>query len=299
MRTTQSLATHRFQVGAVSVERVVESEGPLLAPGELYPNAAPADIADNLHWLAPRFFDAATRLFIITIQGFVLTSGGKTILVDTCVGDCKDRRRPQFHRQQWNWLGRLQAAGRRPEDIDIVVCTHLHTDHVGWNTRLVSGRWVPTFPRARYLFAKREWEFWWSERGRPGRERTGDYMVDSVLPVQEAGLADFVAMDHVLSEEVALLPAPGHTPGHVCVSIRSRGSEAVLLGDLLHTPLQCTHPQWSTRFCSDPEEASRRRRAFLERYADTATLVVPAHFPSPSAGHLKRAGGAFRFVYGE
>lgn len=287
----------RFAVGGVRIDRIVESEMPTLDPLEIYPDATGADIAANLSWLAPRFFDPRSRLLVLAFQGFVLRSRGKTVLVDTCVGDCKPRRRALFDNRRWGWLERLAAAGLAPEDIDVVVCSHFHVDHVGWNTRLVDGRWEPTFPRARYLFAQAEWDYWWSEQGRPGRERAGDYVQDSVLPVVEAGLVDFIEPDRVITDEVRCLPAPGHTPGLMCVDVRAGGERAVLASDVLHTPLQCRYPAWSTRFCVDPDRSRRTRLALLAEWADSGILVVPAHFPSPSAGYVERDGAAYRFRY--
>jgi glyoxylase-like metal-dependent hydrolase (beta-lactamase superfamily II) len=285
----------RFDIGEVSLTRVVESEIPLLDPAEIYPDSTPTIIEANLDWLAPRFYDPASRLLVITIQGFVVRIRERIIVVDTCVGDCKSRRRAPFDQQQWDWIGRLAAAGVRPEDVDTVICTHFHVDHVGWNTRLENGRWVPTFPNARYLFTKDEWAFWKGDAARAQRDRSGDYIGDSVMPIAEAGLADFVAMDHRINDEVSLAPQPGHTPGLVGVALRSGGERALLASDLLHSPLQCRYPDWSTRFCIDPDQSRRTRIEFLHRHAGTGIMVVPTHFPSPSAGTIERDGQAFRF----
>jgi len=287
----------RLDIGGVRLERVVESETPLLDPAEIYPDSTPAIIEANLDWLAPRFLDPKTARLVITIQGFVVRSRGRTIVVDTCVGDCRSRRRPAFDQQRWNWLGRLAAAGVDPGDVDTVICTHFHVDHVGWNTRLEDGRWVPTFPNARYLFTRDEWAFWTGESARAQRDRSGDYLGDSLRPIVEAGRADFVAMDHCVNSEVSLVPAPGHTPGLVAVALRSAGEQGLLASDLLHSPLQCRYPEWSTRYCVDPAQSRRTRMDFLARHAGTGILVVPTHFPSPSAGTIEREGGAFRFRY--
>jgi glyoxylase-like metal-dependent hydrolase (beta-lactamase superfamily II) len=290
------LTTHH-RIGALTLDRIVESEFPVLAPAEVYPDCTAAHIEDNLDWLAPRFYDTRAEKLILAFQGFVIRSGGKTILVDTCVGDCKERRRADFHQQQWGWLAKLRAAGFDPDRVDTVVCTHFHVDHVGWNTRLENGRWVPTFPNARYLFAQAEWDYWHSDAGRPGRERTGDYMGDSILPVVAAGLVDFVATDHRIDASVRMLPAPGHTPGMVCVALESQGQRAVITGDLLHTVLQLAYPDWSTRFCADLEQSRATRLAFLENHADTDTLIFPAHFPAPTAGIIRRTGDAYVFCF--
>ena len=255
----------RFSIGNVQLDRVVESETPLLDPFELYPDVTPEIIAENLHWLAPRYYDTATKLLVTTMQGFLVRSRGKIILVDTCVGDCKRRPRAIFDNKRWNWLDRLLEAGVSPESVDIVICTHFHVDHVGWNTKLEDGRWVPTFPNARYVFARTEWDFWRSERGRHGLQRAGDYVADSVVPIVEAGLADMVATDHVINDEVRLVPAPGHTPGLVSVDLKSAGEHALIVGDIIHSPLQIRYPQWSSRFCADPDESRTTRIAILER----------------------------------
>lgn len=286
-----------IRVGATRVDRVVESEEPILDPLQMFPEATTELIASQMAWLAPRFYDVASRLLVVPIQGFVVHARGKVIVVDTCVGDCKQRRRPMFHDQRRGWLGRLAALGVPPETVDYVICTHFHVDHVGWNTRLQDGRWVPTFPSARYLFTREEWDYWRSADGLSAMERTGDYMGDSVVPIVEAGLADFVAMDHELLPEVRLIPAAGHTPGFVCVDVRSAGERLVLAGDLLHTPLQCVFPEWTTRFCTDPQGSVRTRLRLLSEWAESRTPMLPTHFPSPSAGIVERANGAFFFRY--
>ena len=277
-----------FQIGAVGVELLVESSTPLLHPGELYPDASPELVAQQ-HWLTPHLYDAASDRQVICMQSFLLRSAGKIILVDTCVGDCKQRPRPEFDGAVWNWLERLEQSGIAPEQVDIVLSTHLHVDHIGWNTRLVGGQWVPTFPNARYLFVDKEYEYWRSDAGRIALQRTGDYVADSVIPIFEAGLADIVDVDHQIDDALRLLPTPGHTPGHACVEINSEGEKAIITGDLLHHPLQCHFPHWSTRFCFDADQARQTRLRFMEQHAQAGTLLFPAHFPSPTAGYLRRA----------
>jgi len=286
----------RFQVGTATIDRVVESEAPLLDPFELFPDATPDKLASQMGWLAPRFYDPQAKKLVVPIQGFVVRAERKVIVVDTCVGDCKNRNRPQFHQQRLGWVERL---GVRPEDVDYVICTHFHVDHVGWNTRLADGRWVPTFPRARYLFTKPEYEYWASAAGKRALERAGDYLADSVAPVVDAGLADFVPMDHRVLPSVGLIPAAGHTPGFVCVDVRSGAERLVLAGDLLHTPLQCVFPHWSTRFCTDAAGSRATRLRLLAEWADARTVIMPSHFPSPSAGIVERRQDAFFFHYTE
>ncbi|CAM5550258.1 Metallo-beta-lactamase superfamily protein OS=Eoetvoesiella caeni OX=645616 GN=DFR37_11531 PE=4 SV=1 [Eoetvoesiella caeni] len=286
-----------FRIGAVTVTVLVESSGPLLHPAELYPDSTPEIIAAQGNWLRPHLYDAASDRLVLAMQSFLLHSGGKTILVDTCVGDCKRRVRSDFDRAEWGWLSRLQEAGVAPEQIDIVLSTHLHVDHVGWHTRLVDGNWVPTFPNARYLFVKPEYAYWRSEVGKTALERTGDYIEDSVQPVFDAGLADLVEPDHRIDASLRLVPTPGHTPGHACVEINSEGQGAMITGDLLHHPLQCCFPQWSTRFCTDPEQARATRLAFMAKHAEQGTLLFPSHFPAPTAGRLSRADAGDRLSY--
>jgi len=288
----------QWQSGTTSLTRIVESEGPLLSPFELLPDCTPAAIEQNLSWLAPRFYDPATQLLVIAIQSFLIRSGGKTILVDACSGDHKDRRRPFFHRREWGWLDKLRAAGVRPEDVDIVMCSHLHVDHVGWNTRLEGGNWVPTFPNARYLIARRELDYWRSEPGARSLGRTGDFISDSVLPVVAAGQAELVDDRQGLSECIGIEPAPGHTPGQFVVRICDGRDEAILGADLMHTPLQLRYPDWSTHFCVDPHGARRTRLEFLSRNCSGA-LIFPAHFPSPTGGRVIRDGTHYRFEFAD
>jgi len=187
-------------------------------------------------------------------------------------------------------MGGLKAAGVGPEDIDFVMCTHLHADHVGWNTRLDNGRWVPTFPNARYLFSQKEYDYWAEEHKKTAIDAFGD----SVLPVVEAKKADFVTSEHALDDHIRLSPTPGHTPDHFAVCLGRRGEAAVMTGDLIHSPLQARYPDLVMRVDYDREQASNTRRRFLERYCDTSTLCCTMHFPSPSVGHVKRWGDGFR-----
>jgi glyoxylase-like metal-dependent hydrolase (beta-lactamase superfamily II) len=278
-------------VGRLRVTAVVERAGPT-RPTWLLPDAGPEAVERHRGWLAPHFLDDKGRL-LQSIHTFVLQAPGLTALVDTCVGNDKDRGgRAPFHMMRTSFLEDLRAAGFPPESIDVVVCTHLHVDHVGWNTRLDHGRWVPTFPRARHLFARQEWEHWSSERD----EDTKRIMADSVQPVLDAGLADLVDTDHRISDEIWFEPTPGHTPGHVSVRLRSGEGEAVITGDLMHHPIQMAEPQWATPFDTDAEQARKTRRAFCERYADTGVTVLGTHFHDPTAGRIVRHGSTWRFV---
>jgi glyoxylase-like metal-dependent hydrolase (beta-lactamase superfamily II) len=254
-------------------------------------------IAENLSWLSPRFFSLDAQLLVITIQSFLIRGPGMTILLDGCSGNHKERQRPFFHRRNWGWLEALHAAGVAPEDVDLVLCSHLHVDHVGWNTRLENGQWVPTFPNARYLVARREWEYWRSSDGIASLPRTGDFISDSVVPIFASGQAELIDDRHAVWAGVAIEPAHGHTPGQFMVMLEGGGRQAILSADLMHHPLQLRYPDWSTRFCVDPAAARATRQRFLARHADTDHIIFPAHFPSPVGGRIRREGDHYRFEF--
>ncbi len=288
---------NKWPLGDIAIDRVLEFEGPSLDPFELFPDCTPEAIDGHRHWLEPSLLDPKTGLLILSFHSFVIRTLRHTILVDTCGGNDKSRpQRARYHMKQWPYLENLAAAGVTPEDVDFVFCTHLHVDHVGWNTRLRDGRWVPTFPNARYLFGRREWEYWEGRFRDPEDDEHLHYQ-DSISPVIAAGQADFVDDGFELDEVMRLEPSPGHTPGHVCAHLSSGGSEIVMSGDLMHHAIQCAEPDWSSCFCADSDLARATRRAFLNRYCDTDTLVFPAHFPSPTAGRIVRDGDTWRFKF--
>ena len=294
-----------LDLGGVRITRIVESQGPLLKPAEIFPDSSPEIIEANKHWLAPAFYDPPSDRLVICIQSFLLETDTLKILVDTCVGDCKPRVRADFDRQRWHWLDRLAALGISPQQIDVVLSTHLHVDHVGWHTRLEGGRWRPTFERARYLFTHPEWDYWQHNEGHPALVRTGDYIGDSVWPVFEAGQADLVAMDHEIAPGIRLVPLPGHTPGHVGVAIEGLSGRLMLTADLFHHPLQCSYPQWNTRFCLNAEQSRQTRMETMRRLSEEGTLLMPSHFPTARPGRLlavregepgARLGHVYRYV---
>ena len=240
-------------------------------------------------WLAPAFVDSEGFL-LQRIQCLVIEVGGKRIAVDTCVGNDKPRANPGWNNLQLPFLADMEAAGFPADSIDFVICTHLHVDHVGWNTRLVDGEWVPTFTNARYIFAAPELDHWANE---PSND--GDVFGDSVAPIVAAGLADRVEMDHVVCEGVRLDPTPGHTPGHVSVVIESLGKRAVITGDMIHTPIQIADVELSSSFDTDPLQAAVTRHEFLERYND-GTLVIGTHWGGPGAGSVRRDGDTWSII---
>jgi len=279
----------RWKIGDVSVTRVVDDE--ISSIGALLLPQATPEILRPIPWMSP-FLDDEGQL-TLSIHTLVVESRGRRFLVDTCLGNDKERPIvPEWHLRSTSFLSDLAAAGAPRESIDLVLCTHLHLDHVGWNTIRVGDRWVPTFPNARYLFARKEWEFW---KDQP--EELGPAITDSVRPIVDAGLADLVETDHALTDEVRLEPTPGHTPGHVSVRIRSAGEEAVITGDMMHHPCQIAHPEWSTVLDHNADDSQRTRRDFLARCAQKPVLVIGTHFATPTAGRIVRDGDAYRLDY--
>ncbi|MFQ5829382.1 MAG: MBL fold metallo-hydrolase [Candidatus Methylomirabilia bacterium] len=281
-----------IHLGDVTIDRVVELAQSSVPTTTLLPDSTSEALAKHHDWLAPHFLDARTGNMLSGIHTYIVRTPQHTILVDTGVGNDKPRPdRPNWHMRQGSYLDDLAAAGVAPETVDLVVCTHLHVDHVGWNTRLVDGRWVPTFPNAKYIFTGEDWEFWRAEHA-AGAEAHG-CIGDSVLPVVEAGQVLLVDSTHIIDDHVQLEPSPGHTPGHVCLRLTTSAGNAIFSGDLMHRPVQVAEPQWSSCFCTDPARSRATRRAFVEHHADSGALILAAHFPAP--GRIVRGGGGFRF----
>jgi glyoxylase-like metal-dependent hydrolase (beta-lactamase superfamily II) len=280
-----------WQIGDVRVTQIVEV-GAMPGPGTFLFARATPEFVQRHGWLKPHFATDDGRL-LASIHSFVIESGKRRIIVDTCIGNDKKRRVRGWNQRQGPFLEDLARAGFAADTIDTVLCTHLHVDHVGWNTRLVDGKWVPTFPNARYLFGRVEWEHW-SQQASQGE---GDDVVgDSVQPIIAAGLCELVETDHRLTPEVSLEPTPGHTPGHVSVKIESAGEQAVITGDLMHHPIQCCEPDMGSNFDIDPGLARQTRRGFLSRYSNRPVLVLGTHFAPPTGGWIVEAGDAWQFA---
>ena len=278
----------RWQVGDVRITRVVDDLDTWIGK-HILPMATPEALAPT-SWLQPHFVDAE-GVIILSLHALVVETAAATILVDTCLGNDKPRAIEQWSMRSSDFLSDLTRAGFDPATIDIVLCTHLHIDHVGFNTTLCDGKWVPTFPNARYLFARVEWEHWKNEP-----EDLGPVISDSVRPIIDAGLADLVEMNHQVTPEVSLQPTPGHTPGHVSVDIRSKGERAAITGDMIHHPCQIAHPEWSSTADTDGELSYETRRKFLEQHADRSSLVIGTHFAGPTAGTVVRDGNAYKLI---
>jgi glyoxylase-like metal-dependent hydrolase (beta-lactamase superfamily II) len=274
----------QWTIGDVRITKVVEHELPIPMNGLL--TDPPADAVARHGWLEP--FVTPEGDARLSIHGLVIEAGERRILVDTCVGHLREGL--IMPAMPSGFLESLADAGYAIGDIDTVVCTHMHFDHVGWNTRLVDGEWVVTFPNARYLFGRVEWEHW--------STTDGDYMNvgDTIRPVLAAGQADLVEVDHQVCPEVRLVPTPGHTPGHVSVVIESGGERAVITGDMAHHPLQFAEPDIGAPADTDTPLGAKTRRLFLADRTEDGALVIGTHFGGPTAGRVEQDGAAWRLV---
>lgn len=286
-----------YKLGELEIHRAIESEVPIFDTFTFFPDATREVVEANKDWLMPRYIDPKTIEVILCIQSYVIRTSHHTILVDTCVGNHKSRpARPSWHMQNSPFIEELGSVGVRPEEVDFVLCTHLHVDHVGWNTKLLDGRWVPTFPNAKYIFSRNEFELWAARYEKGETVPVPLVYEDSVLPIVEAGQAIIVEDTHQIDDGMWLEPAPGHTPGHVMLNLKSGEETALMSGDVIHHPLQLIRPEWSSRACEDPHLSAVSRTKMLERVADTNTLLCPAHFGSPTMGHvISHATDGFRY----
>lgn len=287
-----------LRVGAVEITRVIESERPMMKLSSFFfDGSSGGDLRDDAveahrDWLGASAL-APDGTMIFSIQSLLVRTRRHVILVDTCAGAGSREGEPSDDLSAVPYFKRLGAAGVKVEDIDFVLCTHLHSDHVGWNTSRRDGTLVPTFPKAKYVFDRREWAYW-SER------KDGDFgygpIRDRVRPVVAAGRELLVDPPHEIDEEARIEPIYGHTPGQVALRILSGGRDAVLVGDLMHHPVQCAEPQWDSKFSVDAKLSMATRRSFLERHAGSDILVIPAHFPTPGAGRVVAHGKTWRFA---
>jgi glyoxylase-like metal-dependent hydrolase (beta-lactamase superfamily II) len=279
-----------WRVGRFRIRNLVETDASA-AVQEIISQATPEAIA-GIAWLTPHFADTQGKLKGV-VQSFLVSDDVHRMVIDTCVGNDK-RREPldAFDHLQTDFLGRLSRLGWEPDTVTHVVCTHLHFDHVGWNTRNVGGQWRPTFPNARYVFCSPEVDYW---RTFPEQEIEAQHsgIRDSVLPVVEAGLATFVEPDGTIVTGVTFLPTPGHTPGHCSVSIASNDERAIVTGDVMHHPCQIARPTWSTLSDYDPDLARESRQRLLASVVGTNTLVMGSHFAPPTAGRILPSDGGF------
>ncbi len=279
-----------WQVGRVKVTRIVEMNLPTRAGAAYFIPEATAEELRKSPWLYPHFVDE-DDVMQMSIHALLVEAPGLRLVVDTCVGNDKPRALLRGRSLSTDFLAQMEAVGWSRDSVDAVVCTHLHVDHVGWNTMLVDGQWVPTFPTARYLIGRQEYDHWNAEGG----EDQQAILSDSVRPILDAGLADMVELDHRVSPEIRLVPSTGHTPGHVSVMIESEGETAVITGDMSHHPCQMAHPDWSPGFDNDKAAAAVTRARLFAEWADAEILVIGTHYATPTAGRVRRDGAAFRF----
>ncbi len=280
-----------WKIGDVTVTRLVELEVAIpYSPEHAFLKEATPEVLKTVPWLFPHFVSADGGISL-SFHALLVDAPGLRLVVDTCIGNDKPRKEMGMQALSTPFLEHMREAGWPPESVDAVICTHLHVDHVGWNTRLVDGKWVPTFPNARYLIGREEHRHWTEEDDDPDQQQI---LADSVKPIFDAGLADFVDMDHRLSSEVRLVPTPGHTPGHVSVVIESGGQSAFITGDALHHPCQMAFPEWCPDVDVDKSLSPKTRRALLDEAVDHDHLFIGTHFAAPTAGRVRRDGKVWR-----
>ena len=279
----------KWQIGDVTVTKIVELTSSSIG-AHILPHATD-DKLRQIEWIGP-FVDNDFRM-ILSFHSLIVQTSEQLVIVDTCIGNNKDRNYPRWHQMQTAFRDDLNQAGFQEDAFDAVLCTHMHVDHVGWNTYRQDDRWLPTFKNARYLYARDEWEHWQVE----SQAEYGPVIEDSVQPIFDLGLADLVDSTHKVCDEIKLVPTPGHTPGHVSVHIESRGEEAIITGDVFHHPCQIAHPLWCATADSDQDAALKSRLSFLREFADRPVLCIGTHFAGVTAGQLKRDGDRYRLDY--
>ena len=272
---------NQWQIGQVKITRVIEME--VTGGTRFILPQATRDAVKEIDWLTPHFADEDGNL-IMSIHALIVETPTRKMIVDTCIGNDKQRSIPNWTNLQLPFLEDLKSAGYDRYEIDTVMCTHLHVDHVGWNTMLVDGQWIPTFPNARYLLGEQEYHYWDSA---PADDLNNGVMGDSVKPVIEAGLVDLVDMNHRVCDEVYLEPTTGHTPGHVSVHIESEGAQALITGDCIHHPCQIENIDWASSADYDQSASTKTRESLMAKYADQDILIIGTHFATPTAGYLK------------
>lgn len=302
-----SEAAASWKIGEARITAIVEQS---LSMDGLISRARPETLAE-IPWLHPDFVDETGKMLGL-VQCFVVELGGKVALVDTCVGDHKDLPTdPAWNKQVFGLIGKLRNVGFDAQRVDMVLCTHLHLDHVGINTYLSNGVWHPTFPKARYLFSRTEYEYWQAEAARepvdpatlskPFEQFRAGFQAtqrlvheQSVEPVFAAGLAELVDPPCEPMPGLRLVSTPGHTPGHVSVEVSSAGEKALITGDAFHHPCQIARSDWATVADYDRDESTATRKAMLEDLENTGALMLGSHFARPTGGRVVRDGETWK-----
>ena len=279
------------RIGDARITRVLEYSGPTHLPDFLFPDRDHLPIKANQAWLAPNHYVPVMNRLIMTTQIWVVQAGGNVILIDTGVGNRKPRPAEPMNMLNTLMLPWLEAAGAAPDKVTHVVMTHLHVDHVGWNTVLADGRWVPTFPNARYLVPKGDFDPLKAQHD----QTPNPVFADSILPVLEAGLVDVIDETREIAGCLVAEPAPGHSAGQLTFRLRSQGEEGIFSADVMHNAIQVARPDWNTRYCVMPDLAAATRAAFLARAADRGALIMPMHFGAPYCGYIRRQGDGYAF----
>lgn len=291
------MAMYTRQIGDARVTNVIEYSGPTHSIDFLFPKLPAGLIERNQHWFAPHHWIPEMQRFVITIQLWVVHAGDNVIVIDAGVGNYKERTSVRTHMLNTLTLLWLEAAGAGRDRVTHVVHTHLHTDHVGWDTMLVDGAWVPTFPKARYLYPRGDYD-WFHAQAASGALNVGNTAAlnDSVAPVFAAGLGGFIDEDKEVAGCLNVEPIPGHTPGQISLRLRSRGEEGIFCADVMHSPLQVVAPELNSAFCIDQDQAAATRAAFLARAADRDALIMPCHFGYPYCGRVRRDRDGYVFL---
>ncbi len=286
-----------LRIGDATVTRVEEFYGPTYKLRDIFSACSDEIVARNQHWMAPHHYEAATGRALLSVHSWLLQIGGKKILIDGCCGNHKVKpNRPFWHMMNTPYLERLAAAGARPDEIDMVMCTHLHHDHVGWNTINRDGKWVPTFPNARYVFSKPDVDYFSKIDADPkeGPAELGTFR-ECVLPILDAGKADIISGGAGrINDFIEIAPAPGHSPGHVVFKLESKGERGVFIGDVVHHLMQVHYTDWNFPKNSDPKEAVVSRRRVLDDLAATGALMLPCHVGLPFVGRIEKTADGYR-----
>lgn len=277
----------------VELYQVIEFHGPTHDAQWMLPGVTPESLEENLSWMSPDYFMPITNRLVFTFQLWLLKTSDGFVIIDTGVGNSKTRLAPSQHMLNNPVIDWLKAIGAAPESIRHVVCTHLHGDHVGWNTQLVDGRWEPTFPNATYHLPRIDWEVYSERRSAGTLQRVFEEpLKDSVMPIVEAGLARFIDDGDEAAGLVACA-APGHTPGNMIYRLNTDGQEYLFTGDVIHSPIQILHPQINSRWCELQDTARVSRVDLLKQAAANNATILPAHAKSMKGWQVRRAGEQF------